>query len=191
MIRRARTEHSFLEVLPDDVDNLEGFLYPDTYHIDPNDPVLPQLVTLQLKGFYDKIWIDFGNSILARTKWKYYGISPYELLIMASIVLREDGNVDHQPIIAGVFLNRLKKKMRLGSDITLCYGLKVPNSSCSERVIVKHLRDTSNLYNTRALVGLPPTPISSLTPSVIRSVINVDVHNYVYFLIGKQGELRT
>ena len=67
---------------------------------------------------------------------------------------------ENKPIIAGIFLNRLERGMRLDADVTLCYGLKVTHDKCRQN-IVPNLSDSTNPYNTRQVLGLMPTPISS------------------------------
>lgn len=187
VIRDVRRQYSFLEILPDAIQSLEWFLYPETYFIDKDDPVLPQLVRLQLQSFYDSIWVEQGNAILSARRWRGVDLSPYELLVVASVVLKEERHEDYQPLVAWVFLNRLQSDMRIDADITLCYGLAQPYESCTPSVIVQHLRDASNVYNTRAVKWLPPTAISSLTPASVRAVVAVEDHDYLYYLHDPRG----
>lgn len=187
VIRDLRTQYSFLDIGPNGLSSLEWFLYPDTYYIDLDDPLLPQLVTLQMNAFSERIWLVMGNNILEWVARNDVWVSSYELLTMASVVLKEERNASYQSLVAGVFHNRLEANMRLDADITLCYGLAIPYESCAPRTIVEHLDDASNPYNTRAVAWLPPTPISSLTPAVVRAVIDVDFHDYMYYLHDPQG----
>lgn len=189
VIRNVRRTYDFLELLPAWGSSLEWFLYPDTYFIDTEKDVLDQLVTLQLNAFRDKIWLPHGNDLLMK-KRRPSDMTVYELLSTASVVIKEESNTTYQPLVAGVFLNRLKKWMKLEADVTLCYGLKEPYETCTPSIIVKHLQDASNPYNTRAVKGIPPTPISSLTPSVVRAMIGVENHDYFYYLHGHDGVIR-
>ena len=78
-----------------------------------------------------------------------------ELLILASIIQMETGNIDDSKLVASVFLNRLNNKMKLQSDVTLAYGFKV-----NGKKITKAMLKSTNPYNTYKFHGLPPTPIS-------------------------------
>jgi UPF0755 protein len=108
-------------------------------------------VGLQLQAFYNTIWLPLGNDILNADRWQSVSLSPYDILIMASVVLKEERNEDYQSLVSGVFLNRLQSDMRLDADITLCYGLAEPYDFCTPSIIVQYLSDASNPYNTRAL----------------------------------------
>jgi UPF0755 protein len=108
---------------------------------------------------------------------------------MASVVLKEERNERYQPLVAGVFLNRVESDMRLDADITLCYGLQQGYEACTPSVIVANLTDRSNEYNTRAVPGIPPSPISSLTPGAVDAVLSVQEHDYLYYLHAPDGVL--
>jgi UPF0755 protein len=93
-----------------------------------------------LRGFGAKIWPLIEN----KSNW-------YDLLIIASIVEKEERVDANRRTIAGVFFNRIDLGMRLGADISLCYGLEKGYETCTPEVIVQNLYDRSNLYNTREL----------------------------------------
>jgi UPF0755 protein len=106
----------------------------------------------------------------------------YEIVILASIIEKEEKNNSNKPTVAWIFLNRLDSKMLLGADITLCYWLKKPYSDCTPNVIVKNLDDTSNVYNTRANAWIPPQPISNSAVTTISAVLNYKNTDYLYYL---------
>lgn len=94
--------------------------------------------------------------------------------------------MENKPIIAGIFLNRLEKGMRLDADITLCYGLKFTYDQCHQNIL-PHLNDANNPYNTRQVSGLMPTPISSPSIETILAVLNFQKTDYLFYLHDNQG----
>jgi UPF0755 protein len=136
---------------------LEGFLYPDTYSIDRKKNFVSQLVTLQLKQFEKVVRtpleseIKQFNSSISTMGWSNVSLNWYKILILATIIEKEERANKNRPIIAGIFLNRLSGNMRIDADITLCYGLHQGYENCPPSVIVQHLKDETNPYNTRAV----------------------------------------
>lgn len=176
---------------------LEGYLYPETYVVNAEIDIVPQLVKLQLNQFEKVIWEPYKNDIqaidttLRRLWWNDVTISFYDVLILATVVEKEERSSKNRPIIAGIFYNRLGSKMRLDADITLCYGLKQGYESCPPSVIVQHLNDSTNPYNTRAVMGLPPTPIANPHSSSIKAVLEPLYSDDLFYLHDDQGRLFT
>ena len=110
--------------------------------------------------------------------------SPYEALTLASIVEKETGVPDERQQIAGVFLRRLAKGMRLQTDPTVIYGLGDQYDGNLRRV---HLRDRTNIYNTYAISGLPPTPIALPGEAALRAVFSPDRSDTLYFVAKGDG----
>jgi len=110
--------------------------------------------------------------------------SPYAALTLASIVEKETGVAGERTQIAGVFLRRLEKGMRLQTDPTVIYGLGDDYDGDLKR---RHLRDTSNLYNTYAIHGLPPTPIALPGEAALRAVFSPDDAESLYFVAKGDG----
>lgn len=81
--------------------------------------------------------------------------------------------------------------MRIDADISLCYGLAEPYETCTPSRIVAHLQDSSNPYNTRAVNGLPPTPIASVHVSSITALLDAPKTDLFYYLHNPQGKLFT
>lgn len=79
--------------------------------------------------------------------------------------------------------------MRLDADITLCYGLKEPYETCTPKIIVRYLDDTNNLYNTRALKGLPPTPIANPTAKTIEATLRYQSTDFIFYLHDMKGNI--
>ena len=180
-IQKLKSEFSFLSILPEGK-SLEGFLYPDTYFLDQNWDLSEQLVTAQLKNFQQKIWDSYHDRIVAF----WHGLSPYQVVILASVIENEEKTSQNKPIIAGIFLNRLEKGMKLDADVTLCYGLKVTYDKCRQN-IVPNLSDANNPYNTRQVFGLMPTPISSPSEETLSALLNFQKTDYLFYLHDQAG----
>ena len=117
-------------------------------------------------------------------KAKKIGLTPSEVYILASIVYKESVKKEEQPRIAGVYLNRLRKRMPLQADPTVIFALKRTSNNFNQqikRVLYKDLR-ISSPYNTYKVRGLPPGPIVMPDLSVIESVLNPEENNYLYFV---------
>lgn len=107
---------------------------------------------------------------------KKQGLTPDQVVTLASIVDGESHYKPEQPTIAGVYLNRLRKGMKLQADPTVnyCFGYKL------KRILKRHL-EVDNPYNTYKYEGLPPGPISCPPKSCLEAVLNPEKHNYLYF----------
>ena len=109
--------------------------------------------------------------------------SPYELLILASIVEKETALAVERPRIAGVFLERLKRKMRLQTDPTVIYGL---GERFDGNLTRQHLRENTP-YNTYRIDGLPPTPIALVGPDALGAVAHPEFTGDLYFVADGSG----
>jgi UPF0755 protein len=132
-------------------ENPEGWFFPDTYHFarGSNDLELLQRAHTRMVEVLGQEW----ENREAELPYE----SPYDALIMASIIERETGLPEERAQIAGVFVRRLQRGMRLQTDPTIIYGL---GSGFDGNLRRSHLKDDSNLYNTYRIQGLPPTPIA-------------------------------
>lgn len=163
--------------------NLEALLYPDTYVYHRNEPV-----SALIRQAHDRL-----NSVLAE-EWQNRAKSfagetlpydtPYEALTMASIVEKETAVASERPVIAGVFVRRLNKNMRLETDPTVIYGLGETYKGNLKR---SHLRDRSNLYNTYRHKGLPPGPIALAGREAIRAALNPASGTELFFVAKGDG----
>ena len=116
-------------------------------------------------------------------KAKKIGLNPVEVSVLASIVQKETPKVDERPTIAGVYLNRLSKRMKLQADPTIVYVIKRKEGFDKKirRVLYKDLRIKS-AYNTYLNKGLPPGPIVTPDFSAIEAVLNPSSHNFIFFV---------
>ena len=105
------------------------------------------------------------------------GMTQTEVSILSSIVQQETYKIDEMPEVAGVYINRLKKGMRLQADPTVIYAV---GDFTLKRVLKKHL-ETDSPYNTYLYAGLPPGPICIPWPKTLDAVLNYKKHQYMYF----------
>ena len=151
--------------------NLEGFLFPATYDFLGSTTSL-QLVQDQLQTFCEK-WaqVDF-------TYANKKNLTPYDVLIIASMVEKETLAPDERPLVAAVIYNRLHAQMKLGIDAALRYGLHIPPTQS----ILQSQLDSNNPYNSRKLVGLPPTPIANPGLASIQAAAHPARVDYLFFV---------
>ena len=150
--------------------SLEGFLFPATYEFLPKTTT-KQLVNKQLVAF-NRAW-DQLDLKYARSK----KLTPYDVLIIASMVEKETLAPDERPKVAAVIYNRLKAGMTLGIDATLRYGLDIPPTES----IRQSQLDSDNPYNTRKLTGLPPTPIANPGLASMQAAAHPAKVDYLFF----------
>lgn len=167
---------SFIRSLELNVDNLEGYLLPESYYFYPTDNA--EVILRKLKTEMDKI---FTPKILVRMK--VLRMKKNELLTLASIVDGESNYVPEFKTIAGVYCNRLKRGMPLQADPTVQYLIRDKRKN---RVLYKDLQINSR-YNTYKYLGLPPGPINNPGKDAIMSVLYPEQHNYLYFVANGNG----
>jgi len=157
------------------VKNLEGFLYPDTYIV-PLDADEKKIVQILFDNFLSQVYLNPEIQ-------QYTSDNPKKLLdliILASIVQAETAIQEEYPIIAGVYINRLKKNIKLQADPTIQYIL--PDGP--RRLLNKDYKIESP-YNTYIHNGLPPGPINNPGLQAIRSCIKPAEHDYFFFVAKK------
>lgn len=158
----------------------EGTLLPETYRVargmSRND--LLRKMQDDQKRVLDQIWSRHAPDTPLH--------SPYELVTLASIVEKETGKADERPRVAGVFLNRLTKRMRLQSDPTIVYGL-VGGKGTLGRSILRSEVDRPTPYNTYLIEGLPPGPIANPGRAAMEAVANPSRTRELYFVADGTG----
>ena len=159
---------------------LEGYLYPDTYAF-RKDASIKDIINKMLDGMANKL----ANSKELIEKSDY---SVHEILTMASVVELEGANSNDRYGVAGVFYNRLKNGMSLGSDVTTYYGARV---NMADRDLWQKEIEEINGYNTRpsAMAGkVPIGPICSPSIDSIKASLEPEQHDYLYFVADKNGK---
>jgi UPF0755 protein len=154
--------------------SLEGYLYPDTYYLPRGISSSAAIDTMvnrfrQLTGPLEK-------------RAEAVGMTMEDVIILASIVEKETGLAEERPKIASVFLNRLKKGMRLESDPTVIYGIKGFNGNLTR----EDLKEPTH-YNTYVIRGLPIGPIANPGLEAIKAVLFPEETDYLYFVSKNDG----
>ena len=158
----------------------EGVLAPNTYSFDI--ATNRENLFLKMKSEQNKILDIAWNERAADLPLK----NAFELLILASIVEKEAGNEEDKRKVASVFLNRLKKKMRLQSDPTVVYSLTKGKDTLNRELTKSDLRIRSP-FNTYKIEGLPPSPICNPSKSSIYAVANPIKTDFLYFVADGEG----
>jgi UPF0755 protein len=154
--------------------SLEGFLYPDTYQFGKGLP--PSLIIdVMVKRFWEIVgpYMD---------RIKDLKMTVEEVVTLASIVEKEAGTAEEMPLIASVFLNRLRKGMRMESDPTVIYGMNDFTGNLTRKDLLE-----STPYNTYVIRGLPPGPISNPGLASIKAVLYPAETDYLYFVSKNDG----
>ncbi len=155
--------------------SLEGYLFPDSYRFARGLPA--ERVVDAMVGEFLAVYRELGPDV------KRTGLSRHEFVTLASIVEKETGAPQERPLIAAVFLNRLKRRMRLETDPTVIYG--IPDFDGNLRRV--HLLDSQNPYNTYKVPALPPGPIASPGRDALEAVLNPADTPYLYFVSRNDG----
>jgi len=155
----------------------EGMFFPDTYHFSDqsNSESILLRANVRLKEVLAKHWKKRQKNLPLK--------SAYEALILASIIEKETAVPSERETIASVFVNRLRKGMRLQTDPTVIYGAGAQYAGDITRA---HLRDR-NSYNTYKINGLPPTPIAMVSEQAIIAALNPSETKYLYFVAAGDG----
>ncbi|WP_349407969.1 endolytic transglycosylase MltG [Pseudalkalibacillus sp. SCS-8] len=166
------------KILDDDIIwPLEGYLFPATYEFYKKDPALESIIESMIK----KTSTVVSKYQAGIDESKY---STHEILTLASVIEEEARKVEDRHMVSGVFYNRLKKGMKLQSDVTVTYAQQ-------ESKVTVTYKDTEvdSPYNTYNQTGLPIGPISSPGESAIKAAVNPEANPYYYFFARPNGEV--
>jgi len=158
----------------------EGSLLPETYMVDrgtSRQAVLDRMSAAQ-DALLDEIWPQRAEILPFNTR--------EEAITIASIVEKETGVAAERPLVASVFLNRLRRGMMLQSDPTIIYGIS-KGEALGRGIYRSELDDAANPYNTYHFVGLTPTPIANPGEASIRAVLNPPDTDYLFFVADGTG----
>lgn len=156
--------------------NLEGMLSPETYMVPEHDFTVDAFIQRQLDLFGQ----NFDTSKVGER-------SAYDVLIVASMLEREEPTPEQRPVVAGIIWKRLDNGWQLGIDATSHYHLKDWND---RKGLLAALKDPNDLFNTRVRKGLPPTPIGSPSVASLEAAMAPVKSDYWYYLHDKNGVLR-
>ncbi len=163
--------------------SLEGYLYPETYAVDPARFTARGFIQRQLDTFAVQFWVPetrAGRRLTKRTL--------HQIVTMASMIVREEPTASQRPMVAGILWKRLDKPgWNLGVDATSRYTLPKWNDRSA---FLKRLRDKSDPYNTRHRPGLPPTPIGNPDLSSLQASMAPEKSRFWFYLHDHQRILR-
>jgi UPF0755 protein len=155
---------------------LEGYLFPDTYFF--NRAMSPEEMLRQMVRHFRELWIPEYDQLAAQA-----GLTRHQIITLASIIEKETGAPQERPLIGSVFFNRLRKKMRLQSDPTTIYGIWERYSGNLRRSDLQE----KTPYNTYAIDGLPPGPISNPGKEAILAALQPAQSEFLYFVSHNDG----
>ncbi|MBX9444362.1 endolytic transglycosylase MltG [Dickeya chrysanthemi] len=160
-----------------DKPNPEGWFYPDTYlhTAGMSDKSILQRAHQRMAKVLNGVWSARDEGLPYKT--------PEELLVMASLIEKETAVNDERPLVASVFINRLRTGMRLQTDPTVIYGM----GDSYNGVITRSALDAPTPYNTYVISGLPPTPIAMPGKASLEAAAHPAKTHYLYFVADGKG----
>ncbi len=164
--------------------SLQGYLFPDTYHID-SDATAQELIVKMLDNYLKKVTPDVQAGFAKQN------LTEYQALILAAIIERESYSGDERPIIGDIMLTRLRTGEILGADAAIQYFLGYSNAEKTwwRHAITEVDLATPSPYNTRRNVGLPPAPIANPSLEAIKAVAMPKDTPYLYYLHDSDGNV--
>jgi len=174
---RELSEAEILKRLGSKAASPEGLFFPDTYHFDSDssDLLVLRRAYRLMQSHLDAQWTTRAPDLPFT--------APYEALILASIVEKETGQPDDRPLVAAVFVNRLRKGMLLQADPTVIYGM----GEAFDGNIRKRDLTTDTPYNTYTRTGLPPTPIAMPGLASLAATLNPPASDVLFFVARGDG----
>ncbi len=172
---QAASEPGLVEVLGLEGHTVEGYLFPETYHFPKGvtaEEVIKKMVA-HFRSVFTAAWTERARAI---------ALTVHEVVTLASMVEKETAIPAERPLVAAVFLNRLKRGMRLESDPTVIYGIKDFNGNLTRKDL-----ETPTPYNTYQIKGVPPGPIASPGRASIEAVLYPSERPYLYFVSKNDG----
>lgn len=167
-INNYKNDYSFLE----NALSLEWYLYPDTYFINPSTFKLENFNKTLLNNFRKK---SYDNILSTLTKKQIN-----EVIILASILEKEERNTQEKPIVAGILKKRYAENWFIWADITACYAFELTSNECKMN-LSKYIAERND-YNTRNMTWLPKTPICNPSFESVNAIINSKSSPYYYYL---------
>ena len=166
---------SAIRDLDPEAKNLEGYLYPDTYSFQPN--ATPRQVVETMVKRFRQVWGE-----LTAKHAPAPGLSPREIVTVASLVETEAKLSDERPLVASVIYNRLRRDIPLGIDSTVIYASKAAGKWRNNGKVYQSDLDRDSPYNTRKVRGLPPGPIASAGQSSLEAALKPAETDFIYYV---------
>jgi len=172
---KLMSDVSLIRDLDPAAENLEGYLYPDTYEFSPETSPA-QLIEMMIKRFrvvWKPDWSDKARSL---------NLSPREVVTVASLIETGAKLADERPVVASVIYNRLQRRMPLAVDSSVIYASKLEGKWKNDGKVYKSDVERRSPYNTRLHTGLPPGPIASPGESSLLAAVNPTETDYLYYV---------
>jgi UPF0755 protein len=174
--KKATDDPDLVRDIAPDAQSLEGYLFPDTYKFDPGTPA-SAIVKAMVANFREH----WGGEIAFITT----GLDVHQTVTLASIVETEARLPQERPVVASVYLNRVRRRMLLGADPTVIYALKLAGKWDGN--IRKNDLQLDSPYNTYRKPGLPPGPIANAGLASLRAAAAPATTPYLYFVARNDG----
>lgn len=166
-------DQKFLKNLGISASSLEGYLFPSTYSFFYNRPTVSEIYQAMVSKFFSHFSTKYSADL------KKEGFSLHQGVIIASLIEKETSLLIEKPLIAETIRNRLQKRMRLGIDASIIYGIDNFKGDLTRA----DLLNKKNRYNTRVHYGLPPGPICSPSLSSFQALLNPSSKGYFYYVL--------
>jgi UPF0755 protein len=156
-------------------ENLEGYLYPDTYNFPP-DTTAPEMIEAMVKRFRQS-WKPEWTGRARELK-----MTPRQIVTIASLIETEAKLKEERPLVASVIYNRIQKGMSLGIDSSIIYASKLAGKWKNDGKVYQSDLDRQSPYNTRLHAGLPPGPIASPRLTALEAALNPAATDFLYYV---------
>ncbi len=169
------TDTSLVRDLDPAAQNLEGYLFPDTYDFSPEAkaPDVVEMMVKQFRNVWKPDWTEKARAL---------GLTPRQIVTVASIIETEAKLEEERPIVASVIYNRLKRNIPLAVDSTIIYASKLEGKWRYDGKVYKSDLERRSPYNTRIYTGLPPGPVASPGASSLSAALNPATTEYIYYV---------
>lgn len=179
-LKACRDKALIQQLLGVDVSSLEGYLFPETYHLTKYTP-LKEFITAMVQNFKNAYQQLESNRSTAPVK-----LARHEIVTLASVVEKETGAPEERPMIASVFYNRLQKNMKLQSDPTIVYGIWVDTGAYKQNITKDDILKATR-YNTYTVARLPFGPIANPGRESLAAVMKPATADFLYFVSRNDG----
>jgi UPF0755 protein len=159
---------------------LEGYLYPETYRVVPGALAVEELIQRQLDTFAERFYLPHREALT------HSGRSLHEVVVMASMLEREEPVPAQRPLVAGILWKRVDRGVPLGVDATSRYQLAEWND---RQAFLQRLRDPEDPWNSRLRKGLPPGPIGAPTVESLQAALSPQASEFWYYLHDSERRL--